>query len=313
MAGMAEVEGQFGVNEAWMVNYVANFHLLGILSPALRAQPFDRDVRVIMATCPAYIAAPSLKEADNEGVKTKSDAAARAEKKKGGGGGRQSKAKSASTPAQEVAQRVWTPSQAYARSKLALMTFGSAFQKHLDAYKRPDGLPTNARVIFVDPGWCRTEGMRSWLTGGSIWGLVLYLLAYLVPWLLLKSAAMGAQSFLHAAMDEHLVSPRKPGVKFVKECIEVDMARTDVADEDIAKQLWESTDQLVEEVEKELARRRARERADRDRQAEEEKQAEQVREIESLVNTIKKGKEKENASETTKPQDGKSRKQRKAA
>ena len=44
-----------GVEASWGVNYLANFHLLSILSPAIRAQPPDRDVRIIMATCPSYI------------------------------------------------------------------------------------------------------------------------------------------------------------------------------------------------------------------------------------------------------------------
>ena len=39
-----------GVEASWGVNFLANFHLLSILSPAVRAQPPDRDVRVIMGT-----------------------------------------------------------------------------------------------------------------------------------------------------------------------------------------------------------------------------------------------------------------------
>ncbi len=82
-----------------MVNYLANFHLLALLSPALRAQPPDRDVRVIPADVPGLHRRPRR-------LSQPLDAAA------------------------------WTPGQAYARSKLALMTFGRAFQKHLDAQPR---------------------------------------------------------------------------------------------------------------------------------------------------------------------------------
>ena len=46
--GKPRVETEEGIEETWMVNYLANFHQLGILSPALRAQPFDRDVRIIL-------------------------------------------------------------------------------------------------------------------------------------------------------------------------------------------------------------------------------------------------------------------------
>jgi NAD(P)-dependent dehydrogenase (short-subunit alcohol dehydrogenase family) len=242
-----------GIETTWMVNYLANFHLLGILSPAIRAQPFDRDVRIIIPTCSAYISSPPLSTAlEKEG---------------------------------------WTPGKAYARSKLALMTFGQSFQKHLDAYKRPDQLPMNARVVFVDPGFTRTPGMRRWLTRGSLWGLCVYLFCYMFAWLFLKSPTMGAQSILYAAMEASL--GRGPGGKLIKECMEVDFARKDVIDDEVAKTLWESSDKLIEKAEKEQAARRAKIKKQQEKRAQEAKEAEQVKEIESLVETIKKGKQKE--------------------
>ncbi|PHH59461.1 hypothetical protein CDD80_1778 [Ophiocordyceps camponoti-rufipedis] len=111
--GASRRETDEGVEHTWMVNFVANFHLLAILSPAIKAQPFDRDVRIVVATCSSYKASPSLRE--------------------------------------PVSAENWSPTTAYARSKLALTVFALAFQKHLDAYKRPDQLPMNARVILVDP------------------------------------------------------------------------------------------------------------------------------------------------------------------
>ena len=115
--GKKRIMTEEGVEETWMVNYLSNFHLLSILSPAIRAQPPDRDVRIILTTCSSYIRSPSFE-----------------------------------TGEEAVDEKLWSSGAAYARSKLALMVFGHAFQKHLDAYKRPDGLPMNARVIFVDPG-----------------------------------------------------------------------------------------------------------------------------------------------------------------
>ncbi|KAF4583142.1 Dicer-like protein 1 [Ophiocordyceps camponoti-floridani] len=164
--GASRRETDEGIEHTWMVNFVANFHLLAILSPAIKAQPFDRDVRIVIATCSSYMASPSLRE--------------------------------------PVSAENWSPSSAYARSKLALTVFAQAFQKHLDAYKRPDQLPMNARVILVDPGLSRTPGMRTWLTRGSLSGLALYLVFYAVPWLLLKSPYRAAQSLLYAAMDAEL-------------------------------------------------------------------------------------------------------------
>lgn len=236
-----------------MVNYLANFHLLGILSPALRAQPFDRDVRIILPTCSAYISSPPLDMEQDE--------------------------------------KRWTPSRAYARSKLALMVFGQAYQKHLMAYKRPDGMPMNSRVVFVDPGLARTPGMVRWMTRGTLWGLFFYLISYILPWLFLKSAEMGAEPILYAVMDPSF--GRGPGGKLVKECMEVDFARTEITNDEIAKKLWESSDKLVEKTETEQAAIRVLQKKNADLQEEEKRNAEKVKDVEELVNAIKKGKEAE--------------------
>jgi NAD(P)-dependent dehydrogenase (short-subunit alcohol dehydrogenase family) len=245
-----------GVEAMWMVNYLANFHLLGILSPAIRAQPFDRDVRIVVPTCSSYIAAPKLDGEDGVGK-----------------------------------EKNWTPGKAYAKSKLALMVFAKAYQKHLDAYKRPDDMPMSARVVLVDPGLARTPGMRRWLTRGSLWGLFLYLVFYVFAWLLLKSPNMAAQSLLYAAMEASLV--RGSGGMLIKECMEVDCARKDVGDEEVAKKLWESSDKLIERVEKEQAKKRAWAKKEQEKKDEEAKQQAQVEELESLLGAIKKGQAKE--------------------
>lgn len=251
--GKKRVETEEGIEEMWMVNYLANFHLLGILSPAIRAQPFDRDVRIILTTCSSYIRSPSLNDA--------------------------------------LVKKEWSPGKAYARSKLALMVFGQAFQKHLDTYKRPDQFPMNSRVIFVDPGYSRTPGMRRWLTRGTIWGLVVYVITYLLSWFFLKSPDMGAQSILCAAMDPDL--GRGAGGRLIKECIEVDYARVDVRDEGVAKKLWEASDKLIEKVEKEQAALRVLEKKRQDLKEKEKKEAEKGEEVNALIDSIKKGKEAE--------------------
>ncbi|KAL9052242.1 MAG: hypothetical protein Q9206_004384 [Seirophora lacunosa] len=211
---------QDSVESNWGINYLANFHLLGILSPAIRAQPADRDVRIIIGTCSGYI------------------------------GGEINALKDTRSPL--------PPGKEYGTSKLALMTFAQAFQTHLDAYKRPDKQPNNARIILVDPGLTRTSGMRRWLSTGSLWGLLLYLIMWPVWWLTLKSSMMGAQSFLFAAMEADL--GRGAGGKFIKECRERTFLKGDVKDEKLAKGLWEFSDKQVEALEKEGATRRAREK-----------------------------------------------------
>ncbi|RAH43976.1 putative oxidoreductase, partial [Aspergillus brunneoviolaceus CBS 621.78] len=217
-----------GLDEEWQVNYLANFHLLSILSPALRAQPAHRDVRVIFAGCSSsYIRAGAFD------LRTTSTATTNNNKKQ--------------------KQR---PESLFGMSKLALMVFAHSFQKHLNAFKRPDGHPPAARVIMVDPGFTRTPGMRRWMTGGSLWGLLGYLVTWPVWWLVLKSPQQGAQSFLYAAMEARY--GRDEGGWMIKECREVDVARREIRDEAAGKLLWEFSEKMIEVKEKESAVLRAR-------------------------------------------------------
>lgn len=237
--GKARILTEEGLEETWMVNYLANFHLLSILSPAIRTQPPDRDVRIIFTTCSAYLNSPAIGDG--------SDA---------------------------LKKKEWSTSKAYARSKYALNVFGQSFSKHLEAYKRPDGAPTSARVVFVDPGYCRTPGMRRYLTRGTLWGLSIYLVLWQSVWLLLKSPEGGAQSFLYAAMEATL--GRGHGGKLIKECREMVFSRKDIMDEKIGKKLWEGTEKLIERVEREEAVKRAlkkKEREEKEKQQASEKAA----------------------------------------
>lgn len=207
-----------GVEEEWMVNYLSTYHLLSILSPAIRAQPPDRDVRILFSTCSSYI----------------------------GGtidlGNTETAAKSGS----------W----AHSRAKLSLMNFAYAFQKHLDAYERPDKQPMTARALIVDPGYSRTPGMRRWLTGGSLFGLGLYLITWPIWWLILKSPEQGAQSSLLATMDPRYGHGGRGG-KLVKECREIEPLRPEAKNEEIARTLWEFSAKQIERLEKQGAVKRA--------------------------------------------------------
>ncbi|KAL3953984.1 hypothetical protein ACCO45_011940 [Purpureocillium lilacinum] len=162
---------------------------------------------------------------------------------------------------------------------MALNVFGQAFQKHLDSYKRPDHLPMNARVIMVDPGLSRTPGTRRWLTRGSLAGLALY------------PRRLPGASILYAAMDGEL--GRGPGGKLVKECMEVDYARAEVRDDEVAKTLWQESDALIERVEKAQAKKRAVQKAEKDKQEQEDEARRKAEELGGLVDAIKKGKERE--------------------
>lgn len=224
-----------GIDEEWQINYLSNFHLLSILSPALRVQPAHRDVRVIFTTCSGYI-----------GAKFELDSVKR-------------------QPNRMVAKSP-KPKGVYALSKFSLMSFAHSFQRHLNAYQRPDGLPPGTRVLIVDPGHSRTPGTRRWMTGGSLWGLLIYLITWPIWWLFLKSPHQGAQSVIYAAMEESYA--RGAGGWFIKECREMDYARTDIQDEDLGKRLWEFSEKQVEEAEKEGAVKRALEKKEKETEAE---------------------------------------------
>lgn len=220
-----------GLEPCWGINYLANFQLLSILSPALRVQPADRDVRVVIGTCGTYVGG------DLKGMKPSK----------------------APLPA----------GLEYETSKLALTVFAQALQKHLDGYVRPDKLPNNARVVLVDPGLVRTPGMRRWLSMGSLWGLLTYVLLWPVYWLVLKSPAQGAQSFLTAAMEADL--GRGMGGRMLKEGRDKRYARSEVMDEKAQKELWEFSEKQVTILEKEGAAKRAVEK--KEAEAREKKEA----------------------------------------
>ena len=243
-----------GVESMFMINYLANFHLLGLLSPSFRSQPPDRDVRVIVGSCASYLGGklpetvpvPKTHNSLPNGSNTKRP--------------------------REV-PKATNPSQAYGSAKLALLTFTNAFQKHLAAHKRKDGAESVAQVLCVDPGWCRTPGMRRSLSMGTLWGLLLYLATWPMWWLLLKSPESGAESLLWALMDEKF--SKGQGWHYVKECKDVGLGDmgTLIKGEEQQKRLWEMSDRAVEALEKQAAQKRAIEKQeDLERQKHEERQ-----------------------------------------
>lgn len=249
-----------GVEVNWQINYLANFHLLSILSPALRAQPPDRDVRILFGNCSSYMGGDLL-HITQPAPKSKS--------------GKEKKMDKTHEPTK------FSPGNAYATSKLALTTFALAFQKHLSAYKRPDNLPMNTKVLLVDPGLSRTPGTRRWLTSGSLFGLLLYLLTYPLWLLVLKAPEMGAQSFLYASMEEKF--SRSEGGILLKECKEREFLRKEVEDEDAQKKLWEYSEQMVQEAEKRGAQERATKKKEDEEKRDEQEAVEQMKEYKEKV------------------------------
>ncbi|KAF2761783.1 NAD(P)-binding protein [Pseudovirgaria hyperparasitica] len=234
--GKRKVFSEDGLEYDLAVNYLSNFHLLSILSPAIRAQPPDRDVRIIFGTCSSYLGGSLPNFAEHIAVDGVSQ--------------KQSKKEEFKSP--NVATYT---SSSYQISKLSLMIFATAFQKLLNAYVRPDKHANNARVVMVDPGWSRTPGMRRHISNGSLLGLFLYLLTWPVWWLVLKSPEQGAQTFLYAAMEANW--GKGEGGKFLKECREMLPLKNEIFDEAIQKKLWEASEKTIETLEKQGALKRA--------------------------------------------------------
>ncbi|KAK9448739.1 uncharacterized protein V1518DRAFT_418074 [Limtongia smithiae] len=216
-----------GVEENWGVNYLAHAHLLRLLAPALRAQPPDRDVRVLIATCSTYVLA-DLDLADL---------------------GFANRAYPSSRP--------W---RAFGASKLALMLFAKQLQSTLfDNYARADKEPNNVRVFLIDPGFVRTPSMRVMLSFGRLTGLLLYLIMWPLWLIVLKTPLEGAQTLLHVAMSPDCA--HGAGGKFFRECSEVTKAspRKELANADLQQRLWDITTAEIDELEKKdaIARKKA--------------------------------------------------------
>lgn len=159
------------VEQNWGTNFLAHYHLIDLLSPAIRAQPPDRDVRLIFTTCALYaISDPSA------------------------------------TPV--VSSSPW---KAHGTSKLAIMMAAQDFQTKFDKYQRPDKAATNVRCYCVDPGLVRTPMLRGFVSLGSVWGLFLYLITWPIWAIILKSEWEGAQTILHCAMSPIDYSGRGEG------------------------------------------------------------------------------------------------------
>ena len=146
------------IEQHWGINFVSHYHLLNLLSPAIRVQPPDRDVRIIFTTCALYAIG-------------------------------------------DVSSSVFTqPWKRLGKAKLALMMIAQDLQRQYDNYQRPDKAVTNTRCFCVDPGLVRTPMLRSFLSFGSIWGLLVYLIMWPIWFIVLKSGWEGAQTILHCAM-----------------------------------------------------------------------------------------------------------------
>ncbi|CCJ28840.1 unnamed protein product [Pneumocystis jirovecii] len=172
-----------GVELHWGINYLAHFHLLNLISPALRSQPPGRDVRVLITICSIYM----LGDLDLTDL--------------------------------EFHRRGYPsscPWKCFGASKIALMNFAMEFQTRLSNYKRLDEFPNNVRCYVVDPGFVRSHMTLRFLSFGSLWGLLLYIFMWPLWYVVLKSCKQGAQSLLYCLMSSECGTGQ--GGKLIVKC-----------------------------------------------------------------------------------------------
>lgn len=208
-----------GVEIQMAINYLGHYHLLTLLEPALRVQPPDRDVRVLLTSCLSQ----NLGEI-------------------------------------ELNDLLWEdrnypsnkPWKVFGTSKLLLNTFCKSFQRKLDKFERPDKQPCGVRVNIINPGLVRSPSMRRFLSYGSIWGLIIYLIFYPIFWIFLKSCEQGMQSFLFALNSPNVFTIK--GGNYIKECkIINNESRNELNDEFLQDKIFEKTKDLIEKLEKSSA------------------------------------------------------------
>lgn len=208
-----------GVELQTAVNYLGHVHLLKLLEPALKSQPADRDVRVLVTSCITQ----STGEIDPDDILWN--------KRK------------------YPSNRPW---RVYGTSKLLLNMFAKEYQRRLENYVRSDKAPCNVRINVINPGVIRSPSTRRFLSMGSLFGLLLYLILYPIWWLFLKSCVQGAQSFLYAIYCPLLMDIR--GGNYIKECSIISKtARKELEDETLQAEIFDKTLKLIEGLEKESA------------------------------------------------------------
>lgn len=212
-------------------NFVGVFHLLDLLQPSFKAQPPDRDVRIIITTC-------WLQSIGDVNVKD---------------------------PLWQTA-KYDSALKYFASSKLQLGLCMLELQRRIiDDIKKQkkDGVERtgkNVGITLVQPGTMRSHSLRRVLSNGSVILLLLLycLILYPLLFLLTKSGRRGAQSIMNALMTPELeeINKKDERVKYISNCSFVKLARKEFEDESLQKELFEKTQKDIMELEKKMAVKR---------------------------------------------------------
>lgn len=207
-----------GIEKQLGINYLAHYHLLTLLAPSIRSQPPDRDVRIVLTSC----ATQSLGEVDTDDLLYENKRYLK-----------------------NLSYKL------YGTSKLLLGLFGKEFQKRCLNYQRKDLLPCNVHISLVNPGMMRTPSTRRFLSMGTIWGLILYIILYPIWFLFFKSTADGMQSILFTLWSPLFL--QNYGFQLVTECKIIRPSRKEFADENLQELIFNQTEKIIERLEKQSA------------------------------------------------------------
>lgn len=218
-----------GIELQMATNFVGIVHLLNLLKPSFKAQPPDRDVRIIVTTC-------FLQAMGTVNVKDPL-----------------------------WLEQPFTSSRNYfSSSKLQLSLCMLHLQKVLleecarDAKDGRSG--KNVTISLVQPGLMRSPSLRRVISNGSVVRLVLLycILLYPLLWLLTKNGFRGGQSILYALMTPELeeINWKGEDVKYIVNCSMAKYSRNEFKDDVLQKDLFENTVSQIEFVERKMAVKR---------------------------------------------------------
>ncbi|SCV02544.1 LAMI_0H00386g1_1 [Lachancea mirantina] len=207
-------------------NFVGVFHLLDLLQPSFKAQPPDRDVRIIVTTCMLQ-AMGSVNVEDPLWQKANYDSAVKF----------------------------------FASSKLQLSLCMLSLQRRLLKATHKDGRSgKNVTVCLVQPGIMRSTSLRRFVSNGSVLALIFVysFLLYPLLWLFTKSASRGAQTILHALMTPELeeINWKDEQVKYIVNCTMSKYSRKEFEDVELQDTLYDNTSKQILELEKRMALQR---------------------------------------------------------
>lgn len=106
---------------------------------------------------------------------------------------------------------------------------------------------------MADPGMMRSPSFKRFITCGSVLLLLLYLVFWPFWWLVLKTSKQGMQSILYGVFCGELPAPIEEAV-YIQECdVRSHMARAEMNDKELQKEVFDKTKLMVEVIEKKSA------------------------------------------------------------